>query len=69
MSNFNLTESYISGLMQRLSEGDKQELSYASGATDNQIADLLKKYPNCPDALLTFLRRIKWDLLPTIWGS
>lgn len=58
MGNINIVEQYLKGLEERLSEYDKSELSYASGATDRQLANLKYSYPNCPDSLLQLLGRI-----------
>ena len=58
MGNNNIVEQYLKGLEEHLSEDDKTELSYATGATDQQLTDLKHHYPNCPDSLLQLLGRI-----------
>jgi hypothetical protein len=58
MGDGNIVEQYLKGLEVNLSEEDKAELSYASGATDPQLADLKHRYPSCPDSLLQLLQRI-----------
>jgi hypothetical protein len=58
MKNTDTVELYLKGLEKHLSEDDKVELSYASGATDSQLAKLKHHYPDCPDSLLRLLGRI-----------
>lgn len=58
MNTETIVSSYLNGLTKQLPEEDSEALSYAFGATDLQIASLLKKYPDCSDTLIQFLRRI-----------
>jgi hypothetical protein len=58
MANNNIVETYLKGLSEHLSEDDKVELSYASGATNHELARLRRHYPKCPDSLLQLLSRI-----------
>ena len=58
MGKNNIADEYLKGLKERLSEDDKLSLSYAFGATDEQLANLKNRYPACPDSLLQLLTRI-----------
>ncbi|SKA41210.1 SMI1 / KNR4 family (SUKH-1) [Chitinophaga eiseniae] len=54
----NIVEQYLAGLQERLSEEDKAELTYASGATAAQLEKLQQTYPDCPASLLQLLAKI-----------
>nr|WP_295869432.1 SMI1/KNR4 family protein [uncultured Chitinophaga sp.] len=54
----NIVEQYLAGLQERLSEEDKAQLAYASGATAAQLAKLQQTYPDCPASLLQLLTKI-----------
>lgn len=58
MQNTRIVELYLQGLQERLSEEDKQALSYARGATTAQLNSLKKHFPACPASLLELLSRI-----------
>lgn len=58
MNNLQIAEKYLGGLIQRLSEDDRSELTFASGATENQIDKLKERFPQCPDSLLQLLKHI-----------
>lgn len=53
-----IAEKYLTGLKEHLSEDDQIFLSYATGATADQLAKLKQKYPNCPRSLLDVLGQI-----------
>ncbi|MFB6457115.1 SMI1/KNR4 family protein [Chitinophaga sp. Hz27] len=52
-----ITDQYLKGLQERLSEADVQQLSYASGATEEQITALKTRYPECPASLIQLLQK------------
>ena len=54
----NIVERYLMGLQDHLSEEDKAELSYASGAGYKQLTELKRRYLHCPDSLVQLLSRI-----------
>src|SRR5690242_6649810 len=58
MENNNVVQQFLNGLRERLSEDDKQELSNATGASDEQLARLKTRYPDCPNSLLELLSNI-----------
>ncbi|MBN8854063.1 MAG: hypothetical protein BGO55_06715 [Sphingobacteriales bacterium 50-39] len=58
LSESSIVELYLKGLQEHLSEEDKDELSYASGAGHMQLAELKRGYPNCPNSLVSLLSRI-----------
>jgi len=53
-----VVENFLKGLYEHLSEEDRTELSYASGASDQQLAELKKRYPDCPKSLIQLLSHI-----------
>ncbi|RAJ81914.1 SMI1/KNR4 family protein SUKH-1 [Chitinophaga dinghuensis] len=53
-----LAEQYVKGLKERLQEEDSEDLSYATGASEAQLAQLKAKYPQTPDTLLQLLAQI-----------
>jgi hypothetical protein len=58
MQQNNKVELFLSGLKEHLSEDDNLSLSYATGASAAQLAQLKKRYPSCPQSLLELLSRI-----------
>jgi hypothetical protein len=58
MEKTSLVDQYLIGLQERLSENDKHSLSYAFGASVEQLITLKGRYPACPDSLLQLLARI-----------
>ncbi|MBV8253561.1 MAG: SMI1/KNR4 family protein [Chitinophaga sp.] len=54
----NLAEQYVKGLKERLLEEDSEDLSYATGASEAQLAQLKARYPQTPDTLLQLLAQI-----------
>jgi len=53
-----IVEQFWNGLMKHLSADDIEELSYATGATGNQINQLKKRFPAAPSALIRLLERV-----------
>lgn len=58
MENSAIVEQFLKGLKERLSEDDKLSLSYATGASPEQLARLKARYPDCPASLLQLLTHI-----------
>ncbi|HTG56999.1 MAG TPA: SMI1/KNR4 family protein [Niabella sp.] len=50
-----IVEQYLDGLKERLSEEDKEQLSFTFGATDKQLGLLREHFADCPDSLLDLL--------------
>ena len=53
-----IAEQYLIGLKNHLSQDDQKSLSYATGATTDQLSKLKKRYPACPGSLLDLLGQI-----------
>jgi len=53
-----IVDRYLTDLQKHLSEEDKDELSYASGANKKQLTELTRRYRNCPNSLIQLLSRI-----------
>ncbi len=53
-----LAEQYVKGLKERLKGEDRENLSYATGASEAQLAQLKARYPQTPDTLLQLLAQI-----------
>lgn len=53
-----IVDQFLKGLKERLPEEDQEQLSYTSGATDQQIVQLKAHYPQCPDSLVYLLSQI-----------
>lgn len=58
MEKSNIIKKFLDGLKARLSVDDKRSLSYATGASAEQLAQLKKFYPGCPQSLLELLSHI-----------
>src|ERR1700744_3639633 len=58
MEKSTIVEQYLQGLRQHLSEADRAELAYTTGATAGDLARLKEKFPSCPDSLLQLLGQI-----------
>jgi cell wall assembly regulator SMI1 len=53
-----IVEQFWNGLTKQLSEDDIKELSYATGATANQINQLKMRFPSAPAAIIRLLERV-----------
>ncbi|GEP88782.1 SMI1/KNR4 family protein [Chitinophaga terrae (ex Kim and Jung 2007)] len=53
-----IVDQFLKGLKERLPEEDNEDLSYAVGATDEEIARLKERYPQTPDSLVYLLKQI-----------
>lgn len=58
MEKTSIVDQYLKGLQEKLLENDKRSLSYAIGASFEQLTILRSQYPACPDSLLQLLARI-----------
>src|SRR4030095_707852 len=58
MDNQNLATKYLAGLIVRLPEESRNELSYTSGASFEDLARLKKAYPECPQSLFELLSHL-----------
>ncbi|OZI12046.1 SMI1 / KNR4 family protein [Bacillaceae bacterium SAS-127] len=53
-----LVNEFLNGLRSALSTDELRELNTACGATEEDIATLKSKYPNCPESLICLLENI-----------
>lgn len=58
MTTSKIVDQYLIGLKSRLSEGDKEQLTYTSGASNLELERLKERFPATPDSLLYLLSQI-----------